>query len=99
MIDRAEIDRVSEELGVHVSNVQRDYVFGWLLAGIYKPDNPIAALLVFKGGNCFRKAYFPYARFSNDLDFSTTDALDTDLFLTSVNRALAYAGAMSGVEF
>jgi hypothetical protein len=34
MIDRPEIDAKAEELGVHVANVQRDYVFGWLLAGL-----------------------------------------------------------------
>jgi hypothetical protein len=36
MIDKAEIDTKADELGVHTSNVQRDYVFGWLLAGVYQ---------------------------------------------------------------
>jgi predicted nucleotidyltransferase component of viral defense system len=58
MIDRPEIDAKAEELGVHAANVQRDYVFGWLLSGIYHPENSLRPLLVLKGGNCFRKAIF-----------------------------------------
>jgi hypothetical protein len=34
MIKKAEIDQASTELAVHTSDVQRDYVFGWLLCGI-----------------------------------------------------------------
>lgn len=40
MIDRSEIDQKSVELGVHSSDVQRDYVFGWLLSGMY-PHLPV----------------------------------------------------------
>jgi predicted nucleotidyltransferase component of viral defense system len=56
-------------LGVNSSNVQRDYVFGWLLSGIYAQSG-LGQQLVLKGGNCLRKAYFPFGRFSTDLDFS-----------------------------
>ena len=69
MIDKLEIDAKAEELGVHAANVQRDYVFGWLLAGLAQSDNRLRPSLILKGGNCFRKAYFEHARFSNDLDF------------------------------
>ncbi len=81
MIGKEEIDAKVEELGVHVSNVQRDYVFGWLLSGFYQPDNPLSSQLVLKGGNCFRKAYFEHGRFSNDLDFSTQTEFVLDQFL------------------
>ena len=33
MIDRDEIEATSKLLGVHTSDVQRDYLYGWLLAG------------------------------------------------------------------
>src|SRR5439155_13456403 len=81
MIDKHEIDAKAEELGVHAANVQRDYVFGWLLSSIFRADNPLQPLLVLKGGNSFRKAYFEHGRFSNDLDFSTQTELDVDLLL------------------
>lgn len=75
MIDKNEIDQKSDELGVHPSNVQRDYVFGWLLAGLFQDNNPLRDRLILKGGSAFRKAYFVNTRFSNDLDFSTQEAL------------------------
>ena len=76
MIDRTEIDDKAEEYDIHTSNVQRDYVFGWLLCAIYN-NSHLAQRLILKGGNCFRKVYFPDTRFSNDLDFSTQSALDS----------------------
>lgn len=99
MIDKAEIDQKSEELGVHVSNVQRDYVFGWLLAGLFEPSNPLNRQLILKGGNAFRKAYFEHARFSNDLDFSTQVELDENVLRNSVKQACLFAKERSGVEF
>jgi predicted nucleotidyltransferase component of viral defense system len=70
VIDRDEIDATSKLLGVDTSNVQRDYLYGWLLAGLYG-DNPLMRdRLVLKGGNAFRKGYFVNTRFSGDLDFA-----------------------------
>jgi predicted nucleotidyltransferase component of viral defense system len=99
MIDKSEIDSKSVELEVHTSNVQRDYVFGWLLYGIYDNLNPLSNMLALKGGNAFRKAYFPNARFSNDLDFSTDLQIDTVRLLAGLNQACAKAAAGSGVHF
>jgi predicted nucleotidyltransferase component of viral defense system len=99
MIDKCEIDAKAEELGVHAANVQRDYVFGWLLSSLYRGDNALRPLLVLKGGNCFRKAYFEHARFSNDLDFSTQTALDIQVLLKGLKQACTVAGESSGVEF
>ncbi len=99
MIDKAEIDHVADELGVHAAHVQRDYVFGWLLAGLFEGMNPLAEQLVLKGGNAFRKAYFPNARYSNDLDFSTETELDGDILREALIQACDFAGAGSGVAF
>ena len=99
MIEKAEIDQKAEELGVHVSNVQRDYVFGWLLAGLSQSNNPLRRQLILKGGNAFRKAYFEHARFSNDLDFSTQVELDEGILQNSIKHACLFAKEQSGVEF
>ncbi|MHB1141657.1 MAG: nucleotidyl transferase AbiEii/AbiGii toxin family protein [Sulfuricaulis sp.] len=99
MINKDEIEQKSEQLGVHVSNVQRDYVFGWLLAGLFQQDNPLRDLLILKGGNAFRKAYFENARFSNDLDFSTEVELSEEILRDGVSQACVFAKASSGVEF
>src|SRR5882672_3779496 len=93
MIDKA------DELGVHRSNVQRDYAFGWLLSSFYQPDNPLQQLLVLKGGNCFRKAYFEHARYSNDLDFSTQSNVDPELLLAGIKQACAHAHRGSQIDF
>jgi hypothetical protein len=35
MITKDEIEAKAEEFGLHSPNVERDYIFGWPLAGIY----------------------------------------------------------------
>lgn len=99
MIEKTEIDTKSEELGIHAANVQRDYVFGWLLSGLYHPDNPLCKRLILKGGNCFRKAYFEQARYSNDLDFSTLTELTKEQLQNGIEYACKFAMEQSGVQF
>lgn len=99
MIEKSEINAKADELGVHAANVQRDYVFGWLLAGLAQPENQLRSSLILKGGNCFRKAYFEHARYSNDLDFSTQVEVDADTLLEGLRQACTYAGEKSGVTF
>ncbi len=99
MIERDEIEAKSAELAVHASNVQRDYAFGWLLSAFYQPDNPLQRLLVLKGGNCFRKAYFEHARYSNDLDFSTQAEVDPQQLLDGLKQACVAARMRSGIDF
>ena len=98
MIYRDEIEAQGNELGVHVAHVERDYVFGWLLKAFYENDY-LAQHLIFKGGNCMRKAYFPATRFSDDLDFSVTLAVDETRFQAEINRACHAAQEACGVEF
>lgn len=97
MIERDEIEAKSAELSVHTTNVQRDYVFGWLLFGIYQ--SPLKERLVLKGGNCLRKAYFAAARFSSDLDFATEGALDSDYLRAQLDAVCVVVSSASGVVF
>jgi predicted nucleotidyltransferase component of viral defense system len=73
MIDRAEILAIATDLSLSHDVVEKDYVLGWLLAGIYAHEQ-LAATWVFKGGTCLKKCYFETYRFSEDLDFTLTDA-------------------------
>ena len=98
MIGNDEIEARSEELGVHTANVERDYVFGWLLNAVFANEY-LAQLLIFKGGNCMRKAYYPNTRFSGDLDFSVETAVDQERFRTELNRACLVAQSACGVTF
>ena len=98
MISRDEIEHKSEEFGIHTANVERDYVFGWLLAGIYG-ESSLQNQLTLKGGNCFRKAYFPRTRFSNDLDFSTQTGVHEQSLIDELNKVCDLVQARTGVVF
>ena len=79
-------------------DVQRDYVFGWLICGIFR-ESPLRDQIVLKGGNALRKGYFPGTRFSDDLDFSTAHGLDSGVLLAELNQVCAFAQQATGVEF
>jgi predicted nucleotidyltransferase component of viral defense system len=98
MITRDEIEAKGLEFGIHVADVQRDYVFGWFLLGIYTAT-PLKDLLILKGGNCFRKAYFPNTRFSHDIDFSTTAGVDEAAIMAEFNTACRFVQDQAGVIF
>src|SRR5580693_9256546 len=98
MITRDEIEAKGLEFGIHVADVQRDYVFGWFLFGVYTATT-LKDILILKGGNCFRKAYFPNTRFSGDLDFSTDSAVDEAFVKSQFNVACAYVQDRAGVLF
>jgi predicted nucleotidyltransferase component of viral defense system len=98
VILREEIDAVSVALGIDASNVQRDYVFGWILAGLYG-DSDLGGQLVLKGGNALRKGYFPATRFSDDLDFAAPGRVDPGLLLEALNNACRLTQARTGVVF
>ncbi len=97
MITRDEIEVKGQEFDIHTSNVQRDYVFGWLLAGIY--SSPLRDSLILKGGNCLRKAYFQNTRFSSDLDFSVTSNMSEEFLNVELNRVCDFVQEHSGVTF
>jgi predicted nucleotidyltransferase component of viral defense system len=99
VIDRDEIEATSKLLGVHTSNVQRDYLYGWLLAGMYGDSPLVGDRLVLKGGNAFRKGYFVSTRFSGDLDFAAPTGLRPAQLLEALNGACRMIQARTGVEF
>ncbi len=98
MISVEEVKGFSIEQGVPLANIEKDYVMGWLLCGIY--NNPhLSNNLVLKGGNCLRKLYFPDTRFSDDLDF-TAYRLDTESqFYGHLNEICGHVGKASGIDF
>jgi predicted nucleotidyltransferase component of viral defense system len=77
MIDRTELLAVATDLSLSPDVVEKDYVLGWLLAGIYAHPE-LAQAWIFKGGTCLKKCYFETYRFSEDLDFTVADEADLD---------------------
>ena len=98
MITKDEIDQKAQELDVHVANVQRDYVFGWLLKAISE-NSYLSKILVLKGGNGFRKAYYENSRFSEDLDFSTETILDKAQLHDALTECCIYISNSTKVHF
>lgn len=72
MIDRQEILEFAGEVGLDPNVVEKDYVLGWMLAGISQHPSTSGSWL-FKGGTCLKKCYFETYRFSEDLDFTLRD--------------------------
>jgi predicted nucleotidyltransferase component of viral defense system len=63
MIDKREILEAASSFSLLPSIVEKDYVLGWILAGISSHEE-LAEAWVFKGGTCLKKCYFETYRFS-----------------------------------
>ena len=70
MINAKEINSFSEKLGVPTATIDKDWVLGHLLSGIFN-NSYFQEHLIFKGGTCLKKCYFENYRFSEDLDFTS----------------------------
>jgi predicted nucleotidyltransferase component of viral defense system len=89
VIDRREILDAAAQTSLTPHVVEKDYVLGWMLAGISR-HSEIADNWVFKGGTCLKKCFFETYRFSEDLDFTLRDAGQIDE--TFLKRVFAEIG-------
>ena len=69
MISKRELEQLRAEWTLDIGVIEKDYILGWLLAGIAQHPE-LARTWVFKGGTCLRKCYYETFRFSEDLDFT-----------------------------
>lgn len=97
MIGKQDILDRAAEWQLRPDIVEKDYVLGWLLAGL--AASPFAAEWVFKGGTCIKKCFAETYRFSEDLDFSLTpEAAYTEDEISDRLRSLARMAAdLSGL--
>lgn len=72
MILKKEIEKKAEEQYTPKSTIEKDWVLGHFLDAIFSIPE-CKENLIFKGGTCLRKCYFPDYRFSEDLDFTCTN--------------------------
>ena len=99
MIDRREVIEAGRVLSLRPQVVEKDYVLGWVLAGIFaQPD--LAASWVFKGGTCLKKCFFETYRFSEDLDFTITDSgmIDESFLHDAFAKICVWVYEQSGIE-
>lgn len=98
MIDKKEIEAKAKEFEIHVANVERDYVFGWFLFGIFSVSN-LKDTIFLKGGNALRKGYFENTRFSTDLDFGIPGDISEDVLLNEMNKVCDFIQERTKVVF
>lgn len=89
----------AHEFGLTPNTVEKDYVLGWILAGISNHRH-LGPTWVFKGGTCLKKCYFETFRFSEDLDFTLTESIYlSEQFLTvSFNEIADWVYEAAGIE-
>ncbi|WP_338550948.1 nucleotidyl transferase AbiEii/AbiGii toxin family protein [Roseovarius phycicola] len=98
MITDQEIEEIGEAQGLTPHEVEKDYVHSWMLQGIFSRP-ALRRLLILKGGNALRKAYFSDTRFSKDLDFSSTSRVDQLLLETELREVCNLLSANTSIEF
>jgi predicted nucleotidyltransferase component of viral defense system len=99
VISRAALQARVNEWGLTEEVVEKDYVLGWLLAGI--GAHPVlGSSWVFKGGTCLKKCYIETYRFSEDLDFTVLEGgpLAPDDLLPVLLEMLDKVEQESGLE-
>jgi predicted nucleotidyltransferase component of viral defense system len=99
LINHSEVLAVASDLSLTHDIVEKDYVLGWLLAGIYAHE-ALASAWTFKGGTCLKKCYFETYRFSEDLDFTPSDQahLDEGYLRSAFTAVSAWVYEESGLE-
>jgi len=89
----------SREFGLASQVIEKDYVLGWLLAGISQ-HAVLGPEWVFKGGTCLKKCYFETYRFSEDLDFTikSLDHLDEVYLKTAFQDIASWVYDTTGIQ-
>jgi predicted nucleotidyltransferase component of viral defense system len=99
VITALDIRERAGEWGLSPDVVEKDYVLGWLLAGI-GADPVLGRTFVFKGGTCLKKCYFETYRFSEDLDFTLLEGApsDPESLAAAFTRVAERIQSMAGLD-
>lgn len=100
MILKEEIQEIASKKQLGIDIIEKDYILGWVLAGIYQ-HAATRNSWIFKGGTCLKKCYFETYRFSEDLDFTYCGNLHeiTEEFYKNIFVEVAqWVYASSGIE-
>lgn len=98
MISKDEIRTKARKFEISEADVQRDYVFGWLLFGIFT-SSALKDEIFLKGGNALRKGYFENTRYSSDLDLGIPNDLDQEFLLSEINKVCDFVQGKAGIDF
>ncbi|MBI1973895.1 nucleotidyl transferase AbiEii/AbiGii toxin family protein [Candidatus Micrarchaeota archaeon] len=100
MMSSDELARAASSMEFNRGIVEKDYALTWLLKSIYSSDK-LSRFLLFKGGTCLSKVYFPETwRLSEDLDFTLTESsLQPDKLKEDIEEQFKVAEDTGGPEF
>lgn len=98
MISEAEVRRIAAATKVDPMVIDLDYSLGWFLLGMRKTSASLRGL-IFKGGTCLRKCYFPDYRFSEDLDFTATKHLSPTDIEDWITKSVDWISDHDGPDF
>lgn len=100
MISERDLRARVAEWGLRDDVVEKDYILGWVLAGI-GTEPALRDGWVFKGGTCLKKCYIETFRFSEDLDFTVLEGgpIAQDEVLGHLDRMLERISSESGIDF
>jgi predicted nucleotidyltransferase component of viral defense system len=97
MILQKEIRDIAMRQGVPKTTIDKDWVLGHVLYGLFSHE-VLGKQLIFKGGTCLRKCYFEDYRFSEDLDF-TLMAADVQISQSMIEDVFSEVHHRSGILF
>ena len=99
MIDKREVLAIARKTSLTPHVVEKDYVLGWMLAGIFGHED-LEESWIFKGGTCLKKCFFETYRFSEDLDFTLLKPthLDADFLTGAFSEIGQWIHDQSGIE-
>jgi predicted nucleotidyltransferase component of viral defense system len=90
MIRPGEINKIASSESHRDTQVEKDYILGWILYGISQ-NIVLKKLLIFKGGTALRKLYIADYRLSEDLDFSLSlGKIDTNLLKDEFEKVIEW---------
>ena len=100
MISKEEVLKLAKSLDLRPDTIEKDYVLGWMLHGIYT-SSQLKNKWAFKGGTSLKKCFFETFRFSEDLDFTILEKnhLDSDFLLQSFHEITDSIYEQTGIEF
>lgn len=93
MIGFGELRKFSSQWQVDITAVERIYVIGWLLKGIFD-NSELAAALVLRGGAALRFGYCPDFPIADDPEFLARGAIEEK----QLRDGLASAATLSGLK-
>jgi len=98
VITDSEIEEKAKEFGINPADVEKDYVYGWVLNELYT-KSALGNVLILKGGNGLRKTYLPSTRFSKDLDFSSSLGMDQQFLEQELGKICGLVEGQTEVRF